>query len=180
MAQIPKPLLPVRCVRAQSPYLNAWRLARNRVVHKPIQFDIFKFRLYIFYALYTKTLAPSALCQSPISLPERLARNRVVHKPIQFNIFEFWLYTFFALYTFLPAGLRLAGLDWGWPIRMERLTEAWGTEVGPAGLRLALGMIWFFWPQKFTFWPQPIFYLLFLNEGDRIRKTRPCKLHTRF
>ncbi len=40
-------------------------------------------------------------------------------------------------------------------------------------------IIYFFWPQKFTFWPQPIFYPLFLNEDSRIRKNRPSKLHNR-
>jgi hypothetical protein len=28
----------------------------------------------------------------------------------------------------------------------------------------------FFWPQKFTFWPQPIFYPLFLNEDSKSAK----------
>ncbi len=37
----------------------------------------------------------------------------------------------------------------------------------------------FFWPQKSTFWPQPIFYPLFLHEDSRIRKNRPSKLHNR-
>jgi hypothetical protein len=37
----------------------------------------------------------------------------------------------------------------------------------------------FFWPQKFTFWPQPIFYPLFRHEDSRIRKNRPSKLHNR-
>ncbi len=36
------------------------------------------------------------------------------------------------------------------------------------------GLCFYFpWPQKFTFWPQSIFYPLFLNEGSRIRKNRP-------
>jgi hypothetical protein len=33
---------------------------------------------------------------------------------------------------------------------------------------------------KIHFWPQPIFYPLFLNEGSKIRKNRPSKLHYRF
>ena len=40
-------------------------------------------------------------------------------------------------------------------------------------------MMHFFGPQKFTFSSQPIFYPRFLNEEDRIWKTRLSKLHCR-
>ena len=39
---------------------------------------------------------------------------------------------------------------------------------------------YFFWAQKFTFCQQTIFYFLFLNEIDRILKSRSSKLHCRF
>ena len=38
----------------------------------------------------------------------------------------------------------------------------------------------FFYPSFFTFYPQNIFYPLFLNEDGRIRKNRSSKLHYRF
>ena len=55
-----------------------------------------------------------------------------------------------------------------------------GARVGLDSVYLGSLLYIFFPPQKSTFFPQSIFYPLFLNEDGRIREKRLSQLHCRF